>query len=420
MSNTFEDIAANAGSLLVIGSNVTEQHPVFGARLRQAILRRKLKLVVASPDFINIAEYAALALYHHPNTETALVNGLMHIILEKGWQNQAAIDRQAGGGQADEFADFREVIERYTPARTAEITGVSAEALYQAAEILAHNPPLAAIWSSGLADPLTGRSSVLSLASLQRLLGSLDVPGGGVNPLRPQNNSQGASDMGAMPGYLPGYQPLSDEAARRKFEQAWGVELPAWHGLTAAEMVEAAGGGRLQALYVVGEELLNTSPEAAGVRRSLEACPFLVVQEIESSDTARYADVLLPGVSFAEKSGVFTSSERRIQRVQQALQPIGGARPDWQIIAELARRLLSGGERRPTPAPHAGWEYAGTAQVLDEIAALTPIYAGLSQARLASGEPVYWPVGAESLLLPVGYFSEGRARWLVGEEALAR
>jgi predicted molibdopterin-dependent oxidoreductase YjgC len=415
MSNSFDDIAQQARSLLVIGSNLTEQHPVFGARLRQAILRRKLKMIVASPDFVNIAEYAALPLYHRPSTEAALVKGLMHIILEKGWADENVIAQHQLG-----FAGFKAALDAYTPARVSEMTGLSEDALYQAAEILASNRPTAVIWSVGLADPVTGRDSVRSLANLQMLLGNLDVSGGGVNPLRSQNNIQGACDVGALPGMLPGYQKVSDADARRKFEQAWGVSLPGEAGLDAARMLAAAGRGEIKALYIINDDIVGAADNGIGTRRSLEACELIVLQEILPSDTTRYADVLLPGVSFAEKSGTFTSAERRIQMVNQAIQPVGQARPDWQIVVDLAQHILAANGRRLEQADFAAWNYADTAQIMAEIAALAPIYAGVSHERLANGERLQWPVESPehpgTPLLHSGAFSRGVIKWAPVEQ----
>jgi predicted molibdopterin-dependent oxidoreductase YjgC len=397
MSTTFAEIADHANSLLVIGSNLTEQHPVFGARIRQSILRRKLKMIVASPDFINIAEYAALPLYHRLNTETALLNGLMHIILDKGWQDQASIDNNLHG-----FADFKAVIDHYTPQHVAEITGLDLESLYRAAEILAQNRPTAVLWSVGLAGPTTVRANVQSLVNLQLILGNLQAPGGGLTPLRSQNNSQGACDVGAHPAMLPGYQLVADENARARFAVAWGVPISSVPGLTASEIITAAHQGQLKALYILGEDILNTSPEAGQVRLGLQACDFVVLQEITPSETARYADVHLPGVSFAEKTGSFTSSERRIQRIQQAIQPIGESRPDVQIIAALANRILAANGRKVEPAAFSAWDYADPDQIMAEIAALTPIYAGLNPDCFAGPTSFLWSIpGFSPQLLPV-------------------
>ena len=395
MSNSFDDVAADAQAFFVIGSNLTEQHPVFGARIRQNVLRRRVKMVVASPDFFNIEEYAALSLRHQRGAEAALVNGLMHIILEKGWENQDALRKYPNG-----FKEAKAMIDGYAPTRVSELTGVPVDQLYAAAEILASNRPAAVLWGMGISNPEATRA----LANLQLLLGNLDQAGGGVNPLRAQNNSQGASDMGCAPGFLPGYQPVSDANARGRFESAWGSPIRAEAGMNALRMIQAAGEGRVRALYIVGEDILTTSPEAAEFRADLEVCEFVVLQEMAASETTRYADVILPDVSFAEKTGTFTSAERRVQMVRQAIEPIGEARPDWQILAELGGRLAS------------GWDYATPAQIMDEIAALTPIYAGVSHDRLQRGERLQWPVESKAHngapILPIGSF--GEVSWAVG------
>ena len=395
MSNSFDDVAADAQAFFVIGSNLTEQHPVFGARIRQNVLRRRVKMVVASPDFFNIEEYAALSLRHQRGAEAALVNGLMHIILEKGWENQDALKKYPNG-----FKEAKAMIDGYAPTRVSELTGVPADQLYAAAEILASNRPAAVLWGMGVSDPEATRA----LANLQLLLGNLDVAGGGVNPLRAQNNSQGASDMGCAPGFLPGYQPVSDANARGRFEAAWGSPIRAEAGMNALRIIQAAGEGRVRALYIVGEDILTASPEAAEFRADLEVCEFVVLQEMAASETTRYADVILPDVSFAEKTGTFTSAERRLQMVRQAIEPLGEARPDWQILAELGGRLAS------------GWDYATPAQIMDEIAALTPIYAGVSHDRLQRGERLQWPVESKAHngapILPIGSF--GEVSWAVG------
>lgn len=395
MSNSFDDVAADAQAFFVIGSNLTEQHPVFGARIRQNVLRRRVKMVVASPDFFNIEEYAALSLRHKAGTEAALVNGLMNVILEKGWEDKDALKKYPHG-----FKEAKAMIDGYAPTRVSELTGVPADQLYAAAEILASNRPAAVLWGMGVSDPEATRA----LANLQLLLGNLDVAGGGVNPLRAQNNSQGASDMGCAPGFLPGYQPVSDANARGRFEAAWGSPIRAEAGMNALRIIQAAGEGRVRALYIVGEDILTASPEAAEFRADLEVCEFVVLQEMAASETTRYADVILPDVSFAEKTGTFTSAERRLQMVRQAIEPLGEARPDWQILAGLGGRLAS------------GWDYATPAQIMDEIAALTPIYAGVSHDRLQRGERLQWPVESKAHngapILPIGSF--GEVSWAVG------
>jgi formate dehydrogenase major subunit/formate dehydrogenase alpha subunit len=389
MSNSLDDIASNAQAFFVIGSNLTEQHPVFGARIRQSILRRQVKMVVASPDFINIEEYAALSLRHKPGTEDTLVNGLMNIILEKGWENHEAIEKYPKG-----FDEAKTVIHRYTPQCVSDLTGVPVSQLYAAAEILASHHPAAVLWGPCLSNS----EAVHALANLQLLLGNLGRPGGGVNPLRAQNNTQGSSDMGCSPEFLPGYQPISQRDARGKFEQAWSRTIPILAGMNASTMF-----GNVRGLYIVGEDILNTSPQAAQIRRYLESCEFVVLQEMAFSQTTRYADVILPNVSFAEKTGTFTNTERRVQLVQQAIESVGQGRPDWEIISGLGKRL----------GP--GWDYASTAEVMAEIAGLTPIYAGITHERLERGERLQWPVESTehcgTPILPPGLLSCGEVHW---------
>ena len=408
-SNSLDDVVNFSRSALIIGSNTTEQHPVFGAKIRQAVLRWGLKLVVAHPDFINMSEYAALRIVHKPGTDVALINGLMHIILKKGWENQKFILRRTEG-----FKEFKTAIEPYTPAYVAEITGVPVETLYQAAEILATNDPMAVIWGVDLVQQPAARQAVMSLANLQMLLGNLGVPGGGVIPLRSQNNSLGACDMGGLPDFLPGYQPVDSPEARLKFEKAWGAMLPGKAGLSASEMIAAAGEGKLKALFILGEDLVASAPDSPQLRRSLQACDLVILEEIFLSETSHYADVLLPGVSFAEKSGTFTNTERRIQLVNQAIQPLGEARPDWQILVELAQRISSSSAMRD--GRYAKWDYNSTSQIMDEIAELTPIYAGVSHLRLEQVDRLQWPVESQehagtSILYGDG-FPNGRGKFI--------
>ncbi len=418
MSNSMGDIAAEAQAVFLIGANVTEQHPVFGTMLRRAVLRRGLQIVVADPRATDITEFAALHLRQRPGTDVALLNGLMHCILKNGWQDQEFIDARCEG-----FAEFRAKVETYTPELVSAITGVSAAELETAAEILARHRPMAAIWGMGITQHTTGVLNVLSLANLQLLLGNLGVRGGGVNPLRGQNNVQGACDMGALPDVFPGYQPVTDGAVAAKFDAAWalgprpsgpGLGLSGTAGRTVTEMVDAFGAGKLRALYVLGEDLAMTEPNVNHARRCLGAGEFLVLQEIFPSETAAFADVLLPGAAFAEKAGTFTNTERRVQLVQPAVVAPGAARPDWAITAELARRVLAR-EGCPPAGPYAGWDYRGPAEILAEAAALTPSYAGVSHARLERGEPLQWPVPDASHpgtpVLHVGRFPRGRGRF---------
>jgi len=416
MSNSMNDIAEKAAAFFVIGSNTTEQHPVFGSRLRQAVLRRGAKLVVADPRRIDLADFAkstygGLYLRHLPGTDIVLLNGLMHIILHNGWEDKNFI-----AGRTEDFDEFASTIEQYPPEKASNITGVPLEQLYQAAEILALNKPMAVIWAMGITQHIVGVRNVMSLANLQMLLGNMGIEGGGVNPLRGQNNVQGACDMGGLPNVYPGYQNVTSEDVRLKFEAAWGVSLSDKMGLTLTEMIPACEDGRVRALYILGEDPVMSDPNTSHIRRCLESCEFLVLQEIFPSETSAYADVLLPGVSFAEKTGTFTSTERRIQICRKAIEPLGDARADWQITSEIAKRIIALGNRNIKMSPHSGWEYNDTSDVMVEISLVTPSYTGVSHARLEAGEHLQWPVKGPGLpgtpVLHVGQFTRGKGKFV--------
>jgi formate dehydrogenase alpha subunit len=411
MSNSMDDIVENASAMLIIGSNTSEQHPVFGTKIRQAVLQRGAKLVVADPRKIEITEFASVHLRQRPGTDVPLINGLMHIILDNGWQDQEFIQARTEG-----FEEFKTVVEQYTPQRVAEITGVPQEQLQQAAEILATHKPMAVMWAMGITQHIVGVRNVMSLANLQMLLGNMGVPGGGVNPLRGQNNVQGACDLGGLPNVYPGYQAVTLEASQKKFEQAWGVPLSNQVGLTVTEVIPAAGEGKVKALYIMGEDPVVSDPDSGHIRHCLETCDFVLVQDIFPSETAAFADVLLPAVSWAEKDGTFTNTERRIQRVRKAIELEGEARPDWQIISDLAKRVLQGGERQVQGGSHAGWDYNHPSEIMDEIAALTPSYAGVNYERLERGDRLQWPVKGYDQpgtpILHVGQFARGNGKFM--------
>jgi formate dehydrogenase alpha subunit len=410
MSNSMRDVANQAAAMFIIGSNTTEQHPVFGTMIRQAVIRRGVKLVVADPRRIDMVDFATLHLRHKPGTDIPLLNGLMYIILEKGWEDKSFIERRTEG-----FEEFKAVVESYPPEKTAEITGVPVEQLYDAAEILALNKPMAVMWAMGITQHIVGVRNVMDLANLQMLLGNMGVAGGGVNPLRGQNNVQGACDMGGLPNVYPGYQTVTYEAAKQKFEAAWGITLPNLVGMTVTEMIPAAGEDKVKALYILGEDPVMSDPDSAHIRHCLETCEFTVLQEIFPSETSEYADVLLPGVSFAEKSGTFTNTERRVQLVRKAIDPLGDARPDWWIITELAKQVLMEGKRQVSMAPYSGWNYSDPAQIMDEVAALTPSYTGISHERLERGEQLQWPVRdlthPGTPILHIGQFARGLGKF---------
>jgi formate dehydrogenase major subunit/formate dehydrogenase alpha subunit len=407
MTNSIRDIAEESQCIFIIGSNTTEQHPVIGTKIRQAKRRRGAKLIVADPRRIDITDYADLHLRHKPGTDLALLNGLMHVILGEGWQDEAFIAERTEG-----FEELKAVVEKYTPAVTSEITGVPAEDIEKAARMMAKNRPGALLYAMGITQHIVGVPNVMSCANLQMLLGNMGVPGGGVNPLRGQNNVQGACDMGGLPNVYPGYQKVTDPAIQEKFEQAWGVPMSNQVGLTITEILKAAEEGQVKCLHIIGENPMTSDPDLNHVRYSLQQTEFIVAQEIFYTETGQYADAILPAASFVEKEGTFTNTERRIQRVRKAIEPPGEARPDSWIIIELAKRMHALGAVAPgQDAPQAGWEYATSAAIMAEINQLTPIYAGITYRRLQEGAQLQWPVLNEehpgTPILHVGQFSRG-------------
>lgn len=410
MSNSIEDITTQSKAIFVIGSNTTEQHPVIGMRIRQAVKQRGAILIVADPRRIPLTDFATLHLRHKPGTDNALVNGLMNIILENGWQDEAFIGERTEG-----FEEFKSLVQEYTPEKVADITGVPLDQLYQAAEILGTTKPMAVLWAMGITQHVTGVRNVMNLANLQMLLGNMGVPGGGVNPLRGQNNVQGACDMGGLPNVFTGYQPVTNDASRGKFEAAWGTPLSGKVGLTVTELIPGILEGETRALYIMGEDPLMSDPDTNHIRRCLDACDFIVLQDIFPTETEPYADVLLPAASFAEKSGTFTNTERRIQLVRKAVESPGEARQDWKIITDLAQRMLSQGEKSISEAEYSGWDYSSAEEIMKEIAAVTPSYAGVSHARLERGETFQWPVKDATHpgtpILHVGQFTRGLGKF---------
>ncbi len=387
MSNSMDDVAHYAQVFFVIGSNTTEQHPIFGTMLRRAVRFRGAKLVIADPRNIDLCDFATLHLQHRSGTDIALVNGLMNIILEKGWADEKFITERTEG-----FEEFKHTILNYPPEKTFEITGVPVEKLYQAAELLGTSKPMAVIWAMGITQHITGVRNVMDLANLQMLTGNMGLPGSGVNPLRGQNNVQGACDMGGLPNVYPAYQPVTNDEVHKKFLKAWGRTSNTSVGLTVTQMIPGILEGRIHALYILGEDPIMSDPDTAHIRKCLEKVDFLLLQEIFPSETAQYADILLPGVSFAEKTGTFTNTERRVQMVHQAIDPLGQARPDWQIISQMAQHILARtAEVLPAEAPFATWEYSDTDAIMSEINALAPSYGGITHSRLEKGQRLQWP-----------------------------
>ncbi len=415
MTNTIADIAEESQCIFIIGSNTTENHPVIGTKIRRAKRHRGAKLIVADPRRIDITQYADLHLQHRPGTDLALLNGLMHIILREGWEDEAFIRERTEG-----FEELKRIVSKYTPEVTSEITGVPVEDLELAAKMLGENRPGALLYAMGITQHTTGVANVMACANLQMLLGNVGVPGGGVNPLRGQNNVQGACDMGGLPDVFPGYQKVTDANARAKFEVAWGVKLPDYAGLTVTEMLNAAQAGEVKCLYIIGENPMTSEPDLNHTRHSLNSTEFIVVQDLFMSETAQFADVIFPAAASAEKEGTFTNTERRVQRVRKAVEPPGEAKPDDWIIIQLARRMLALGATTPDlDAPWASWDYESVADIWKEINALTPIYAGVTWERLEAGEQLHWPVPSPdhpgTPILHTTKFSRGLGRFIAND-----
>jgi len=407
MTNSIRDIAEQSQCIFIIGSNTTEQHPVIGGKIRRAKRQRGAKLIVADPRRIDISDYADLHLRHKPGTDLALLNGLIHIILRDDLQDDDFIAERTEG-----FEEMKAVVEKYTPEVTSEITGVAAEDIEKAARMMAENRPGSLLYAMGITQHIVGVPNVRSCANLQMVLGNMGVPGGGVNPLRGQNNVQGACDMGGLPNVYPGYQKVIDPAVQEKFEQAWGAPLSNQLGLTITEIMKAAEEGTVKCLHIIGENPMTSDPDLNHVRYSLQQTEFIVTQEIFFTETGQYADVILPAAGFVEKDGTFTNTERRIQQVRKAIDAPGEAKPDSWIIAQLARRMQALGAVTPRPeAPYAAWDYATPADIMHEINQLTPIYAGITYRRLKEGAQLQWPVPNEehpgTPVLHAGRFSRG-------------
>jgi formate dehydrogenase alpha subunit len=374
MTNSIQEIE-DAEVFFVIGSNTTEQHPMIASKIIQAVRQRDAKLIVADPREIKLAKLATVHLRHRIGSDVALLNGLMHIILKEGWEAKEFIK-----DRTENFEQLKEVVAGYTPERVAEITEVDKDSLRRAAEIYAKAQRSMIVYAMGITQHVAGTDNVKSCANLAMLTGHVGYPSTGVNPLRGQNNVQGACDMGALPNVYPGYRPVTDPKTREIFEKAWGVTgLSDKVGLTLTEMTDAAERGDIKALYIIGENPVVSDPDARHVARVFRNLDFLVVQDIFLTETARLAHVVLPATSFAEKMGTFTNTERRVQLSRQAIRPLEGTLPDWKIICEISSRV------------GLPMNYDSPVDILDEINRVTPSYGGITFNRLKDSWGLFWP-----------------------------
>ncbi len=371
MTNSIDEFEG-ADVLLLTGSNTTENHPIISQCIKRGI-RRGMKLIVVDPRKIDLVEMSTMWLKHKPGTDVAWINGMMHVIIQEGLWDRDYVEERTEG-----FEELRKAVESFTPQVVEQITGIPAKDLQEAARLYARAERASIAYAMGITQHITGTDNVKSLANLAMLCGNVGIISGGVNPLRGQNNVQGACDMGALPNVYPGYQRVNDEAICSKFEKAWEVSLSPIPGLTVTEIMEGARSGKVGALYIMGENPMLSDPDIGHVEEALRSLEFLVVQDLFLTETARLAHVVFPSASYAERDGTYTNTERRVQQAFSAIAPLGQSRPDWEIICSLARRL--GHE----------WNYSSTAEIMDEIARLTPSYGGITHERL-DGEGLQWP-----------------------------
>ncbi len=372
MTNSIAEVD-KSDVFLVTGSNTTETHPVIGSMIKRAIKYGNAKLIVVEPREIELTRFANVWLRQKNGTDVAWLNGMMNVILEEGVEDKKFIEERC-----TDFDKLKETVKKYTPEYVEDITGIPADDLRKAARLYANANRAAIYYAMGITQHSTGTDNVLSIANLAMLTGNVGFEGTGVNPLRGQNNVQGACDLGALPNTLPGYSDLTNPEIRGKFERAWGVQLPDKVGKGIVEILNAASGGEIHGLYILAENPMVSDPDTNHVKEALEKLDFLVVQDIFLTETAKLADVVLPGACFAEKDGTITNTERRIQRSYKALDPPGEAKADWQILYEVSTRM--------------GYEmnYNHPSEIMDEIAELAPIYGGIHYDRLGDAG-LQWP-----------------------------
>jgi len=394
MTNSIAELE-NSDCILIIGSNTTETHPVISTFIKRAARFNGKNIIVIEPRRIDMVKHAALWLRQRPGTDIAVINGLMHVIINENLHDQAYIAERTEG-----FDALKATVAKYTPEYVEQISGVPAEGLRRAARLYGQAKAASIVYAMGITQHTVGTDNVKSLANLSMLCGNVGIEGGGVNPLRGQNNVQGACDMGGLPNVFSGYQPVTDDKARAKMEAAWGVKnLPDWVGLTMTGMVPVIPEGKIKALYIIGENPVVSDPDSDHLVKAFQKLDLLVVQDIFLTETARLADVVLPATTFAEKEGTFSNTERRVARVRQVIPPVGDSRPDWQIITEIARRLGY------------SMDYENPEAIFEEIRQVTPSYAGITYARLEGGG-LQWPCPTTehpgTVYLHKGQFAKGK------------
>jgi len=396
MTNSISELAG-AEVILVTGSNTTEQHPQI-ARFIFDALAKGAKLIVVDPRRIPLSRFAHVYLQPRLGTDVIWLNGMMKIILEEGLLDETFIKMRT-----ENFRAFTKILRNFDLKQVETVSSISVEDLRRAARMYAGVKRATIIYSMGLTQHVSGTDNVQSIANLAMMTGHVEQEFNGVGPLRGQNNVQGACDMGALPGTLSGYQDIASEEIRKKFERVWKTDLPSDQGLTGIDMLHRVGDKKIRGMFIMGENPALSHPDLKATRAALEALEFLAVSDIFLTETAEFADVVLPAASFAEKDGTVTSTERRIQRIRRAIPPVGESKPDRQIICELASRM------------NYSMHYESSAEVMEEIAMLTPIYGGVYYDRLDKGWGLFWPCPNRAHpgtpFLHKGSFARGKGRF---------
>ena len=394
MTNTIGEIE-NSDVILVTGSNTTENHPVLSSFIKRAVTFNKAKLIVVDPRKIKLVDFANYWLRPNLGTDVAWINGLMHVIIKEDLFAKEFVKNRTVG-----FDELKQTVEKYTPEYVEKITGIEAQSTIDTARMYANARSGSILYCMGITQHTTGTDNVKSLANLAMLCGNLGIEGGGVNPLRGQNNVQGACDMGGLPNVFTAYQPVNDPENIKRMEKAWEVSnLSDKPGLTVTKMISKAYAKELKAFYIIGENPLVSDPDLNHVAKSIANLDFLVVQDIFMTETAKIANVVFPSCCFAEKEGTFSNTERRVQRVRKAVEPPGQAKDDWKIICELATRMGY------------AMAYKNSREIMEEISKVTPSYAGINYDRIAH-EGLHWPCPATdhpgTPILHVGKFTSGK------------
>ena len=372
MTNSITDLG-ESDCFLITGTNTTENHPVIATFIKRAVTHRGAKLILADPRNIELGKFATIWLRQKPGTDVAWINGMMNVIISEGLLNEKFVTERT-----ENFEALKATVSKYTPEYVEKISGIPAGDLKKAARLYAKSGASAIVYAMGITQHINGTDNVKSLANLAMLTGQIGRPGTGVNPLRGQNNVQGACDMACLPGNLPAYKKVTEATDRKPFEDVWGVSLPDKVGFTIPKIIDAAASGAVKALYVMGENPMMSDPDVKHVEKALKNLDLLVVQDIFLTETGNLAHVVLPTAGWSEKEGTYTNTERRVQRIRKAVDAPGEARPDWEIITLLANRL------------GANWKYASAKDIFEEVRKVTVSYAGITYDRIEK-EGIQWP-----------------------------